>query len=175
MKPARSSTRTGPLPQAVAKAVTASTVSSEAVSGATTSTSDIIGAGLKKWTPTTLSGRSVATAISTTGRVEVLVARMAPGLHDAVELGEQGGLDREVLDHGLDDQVAVGQVADLVGGGDPSDDGVAVLLAQAALVDLLGQALLHPGLHGVGGVLLAGPQDHVVAGAAPPPRRCPLP
>ena len=38
------------------------------------------GAGLKKWMPQTSSGRPVAMAISTTGRVEVLVARMAPAL-----------------------------------------------------------------------------------------------
>ena len=55
-------------------------VSSEAVIGATISTRAIAGAGLKKWTPQTLSGRLVAMAISTTGRVEVLVARMAPSL-----------------------------------------------------------------------------------------------
>ena len=38
-------------------------------------------AGLKKWVPMTLPGLDVAAAISSTSRVEVLVARMAPGLH----------------------------------------------------------------------------------------------
>ncbi len=51
-------------------------VSSEAVRGWTSSTSSITGAGLKKWTPQTLSGRPVCMASSMTGRVEVLVARM---------------------------------------------------------------------------------------------------
>ena len=51
-------------------------VSSEAVIGRTTSTRDIAGAGLKKWMPHTLSGRPVSMASSTTGSVEVLVARM---------------------------------------------------------------------------------------------------
>ena len=60
--------------------MTEATVSSEAVSGRTISTSDIIGAGLKKCTPTTRSGRSVTTAMSMTGRVEVLVARMPSAL-----------------------------------------------------------------------------------------------
>ena len=93
--------------------VTAAMVSSEAVSGRTISTSDIIGAGLKKWTPHTRSGRSVSTAISITGSVEVLVARMAPSLHHVVELGEELLLDGEVLDHRLDHQVAVGEVVQL--------------------------------------------------------------
>ena len=57
--------------------------------GRTTSTSAMAGAGLKKWTPQTSSGRPVAMAISTTGRVEVLVARIVPRLADAVELGEE--------------------------------------------------------------------------------------
>ena len=34
-------------------------------------------AGLKKWVPITASGRPVTDAISSTSRVEVLVARMA--------------------------------------------------------------------------------------------------
>ena len=48
--------------------------------GRTTSTSAMAGAGLKKWMPQTRSGRPVAIAISTTGRVEVLVARIVSGL-----------------------------------------------------------------------------------------------
>ena len=36
-------------------------------------------AGLKKWVPSTSRGRFVVAAISFTSRVEVLVARMAPG------------------------------------------------------------------------------------------------
>ena len=47
----------------------------------TSSTSDIAGAGLKKWMPQTRSGRSVTIAISTTGSVDVLVARIADGVH----------------------------------------------------------------------------------------------
>ncbi len=81
-----------------------------------TSTRLIIGAGLKKWMPTTCSGRPVAIASSTTGRVEVLVARMPPRLHDAVELLEQLLLHGEVLHHRLEHQVAVGQRLEVVGG-----------------------------------------------------------
>ena len=76
MKPAWSFTSTGVFPQASAKARAAAMVSSEAVRGLTTSTSAMTGAGLKKWTPQTLSGRPVCMASSMTGRVEVLVARM---------------------------------------------------------------------------------------------------
>ena len=50
------------------------TVSSLTVNGRTISTRLITVAGLKKWTPHTLSGRPVSIASSMTGRVEVLVA-----------------------------------------------------------------------------------------------------
>src|SRR5438132_2503714 len=76
MKPAWSFTTTGFLPHASAKKRTSAMVSSEAVSGRTISTSAISGAGLKKWTPQTFSGRPVCTASSTTGNVEVFVARI---------------------------------------------------------------------------------------------------
>ena len=55
--PARSATSMASLPQAVANAMAVLIVSSLAVSGRTTSTSLIIGAGLKKWMPHTRSGR----------------------------------------------------------------------------------------------------------------------
>ena len=84
-------------------------VSSLAVSGRTISTRLIIGAGLKKWTPHTRSGRSVTIASSTTGSVDVLVARMASSLHREVELAEQLLLHVEVLDDRLEHEVAVGQ------------------------------------------------------------------
>ena len=77
MKPAWSLTSTGVFPQASANWRAAAIVSSDAVRGRTTSTNDMTGAGLKKWMPQTLSGRPVFMAISMTGRVEVLVARMA--------------------------------------------------------------------------------------------------
>ena len=78
-KPARSATTTGSLSQVRAKVRSASTVSSLAVSGRTISTRRMSGAGLKKWRPQTRSGRCVCTARSTTGKVEVLVAKMASG------------------------------------------------------------------------------------------------
>src|SRR5664280_713545 len=77
MKPAWSLTSTGVLPHASANWRAVAKVSSDAVSGRTSSTRDITGAGLKKWTPHTLSGRPVCMANSMTGRVDVLVARMA--------------------------------------------------------------------------------------------------
>ena len=80
MKPARSATATASLPHEVANSVAVAMVSSLAVSGRMISTSFIIGAGLKKCTPHTRSGRCVAMANSTTGRVEVLVAMMASAL-----------------------------------------------------------------------------------------------
>ena len=55
------------------------------------------------------------------------MARMAPGLATGVELGEHLLLDRHVLEHRLDDQVAVGEIG-IVGGaveqGEPRAPGV---------------------------------------------------
>jgi hypothetical protein len=76
MKPARSFTSTGSLPTETAKSLQVDMVSSLAVSGRTTSTRLMTGAGLKKWTPQTLSGGPVSMASSMTGSVDVLVARM---------------------------------------------------------------------------------------------------
>ena len=79
--PARSCTTTGVFPHATANAIAASIVSSLAVIGRTISTSDIIGAGLKKCTPHTWAGRRVSTASSTTGSVEVFVAMIVWWAH----------------------------------------------------------------------------------------------
>ncbi|CAK7282282.1 hypothetical protein SGPA1_20248 [Streptomyces misionensis JCM 4497] len=54
-------------------------VPSEVVSAGISSTSCCTGAGLKKWMPTTWSGREVATASFTSGMEEVLEARIASG------------------------------------------------------------------------------------------------
>ena len=71
----------------------------------TISTSRITCAGLKKCRPTTASGRRVAAAIASMSSVDVLVARMAPGLATRVERGEHLLLERHVLEHRLDDHV----------------------------------------------------------------------
>ena len=88
-------------------------VSSLVVIARTTSTSAIIGAGLKKWMPHTSSGRPVSIAISTTGRVDVLVGEDRAVGDDAVELAEEVLLGGEVLDDRLDHEVAVGELAEV--------------------------------------------------------------
>ncbi len=57
-------------------------------------------------------------AISSMSRVEVLVARIAPGLRLGVERGENLLLDRHVLEHRLDHEVGmreavIGQLASI--------------------------------------------------------------
>ncbi len=79
MKPARSPMVTSVLPSEATKASMSVTTSGSVTTLRTTSTSFITGAGLKKCTPTTLSGREVVTAISVTDSDEVLVARMVVG------------------------------------------------------------------------------------------------
>ena len=114
------------LPQVVAKASAVLTVSSLAVIGRTTSTSGIVGAGLKKCSPQTWSGRSVAIAISTTGRVDVLVARMASGLTTWSSSANSARLASRSSTIALDDQVAVDEPVELVGGRDAGERRVAV-------------------------------------------------
>jgi hypothetical protein len=84
----------------------------------------------------------VTIASSTTGSVEVLVARMPLGLHDLLELGEQRLLDGEVLDDRLDHQVAVGDGAQVVGRGDAAEDRGLLVLGGLAALDGLGEALV---------------------------------
>ena len=79
MKPARSPMTTGCLPSDRANSAASSTTSCDVTTVRTTSTKACTGAGLKKWMPTTLSGRLVATAMSVTDSDEVLLARIACG------------------------------------------------------------------------------------------------
>ena len=61
--------------------MTVATVPGEVRAPRTFSISFMTWAGLKKWVPTTCSGRDVAAAMASTSRVDVLVARIASGLH----------------------------------------------------------------------------------------------
>ena len=64
------------------------------------------GAGLKKWSPHTRSGRLVTIASSMIGSVDVLLARIVAGRADPVELGEEILLGGEVFDDGFQHEVA---------------------------------------------------------------------
>ena len=75
-------------------------------------------AGLKKCVPTTSWGRAVAPAISSTSRVEVLVASNAPGFRRAVEIGEDAFLEPHLLEHRLDDDIGLRDGVDTDGAGD---------------------------------------------------------
>ena len=62
-------------------------------------------AGLKKCVPMTDPGREVAAAISSIFSVEVLLARIAPRLADAIEFVEDLFLERHAFEDGFDDHV----------------------------------------------------------------------
>ena len=79
MNPARSPQRTGCLPTSRQSATHVSATSAAVATVLTTSTSFMSGAGLKKCSPMTSWGREVTTAMSITGRLDVVVARIAPG------------------------------------------------------------------------------------------------
>lgn len=68
--------------------MTVAMVSADVRSPRTFSTSRITLAGLKKCVPMTCSGREVEAAISLTSSVEVLVARIASGLHTRSSLAK---------------------------------------------------------------------------------------
>ena len=165
MKPAWSFTCTAFLPQVVGERRSPSAiVSSLVVIARTTSTSAIIGAGLKKWTPHTWSGRPVSIAISTTGSVDVLVARIVCVGADAVELGEEVLLGGEVLDDRLEHEVAVGELAEVGDRAHPAEHRVALGGVELAPLDLLGERLLEAGDHRVGGALRPAAQHDLDAG-----------
>ena len=175
MKPAWSLTSTGSLPQALAKATAAATVASLAVIGRTTSTSAMAGAGLKKWMPHTRSGRPVAIAISTTGRVEVLVARIVSGLQMLSSSAKRSFLTaRSSTTDSITRSTSTSSPRWVVAR-DPAGDLGRLGLGALALLDLLGQRLGQAGHHGVGAALAPAAQHHLVPGRRPPPRRCPSP
>ena len=107
MKPGVSLQATGSLPSRWANANAVSKASSLVCAVRTTSTSGSTGAGLKKCMPTTRSGVCVASAICVTESAEVFVARIAARRDEAVELAEQLALDLEILEGGLDHELAV--------------------------------------------------------------------
>ena len=75
----------------------------------TTSNSFITAAGLKKCRPRTCCGRCVTAAISSTFRGRGVGGQHGLGLGQRIQAAEHRLLERHVLEHGLDDQVAVGQ------------------------------------------------------------------
>ena len=75
------------------------------------------------------------------------------GLDDAVELLEQVALDLQVLDDGLDDEVAVVQPVQIVGHGDAAEDRALSVFGQTFAGDLLGEAGIDAVEHGVGACL----------------------
>ena len=83
---------------------------------------------------------------------------------DAVELGEQVLLGGEVLDDRLEHEVALGELAEVGDSSDPCEHGVAVGRLELAPLHLLGERLLEPGDHRVGGALRPAPQHDLDPG-----------
>ena len=138
------------MPHVVANAVASAIVSSLDVIARTTSTSAIIGAGLKKWMPHTLSGRPVSIAISTTGSVDVLVARIAWSGQMRSSSVKRCFLAARSSTIDSMHEIALGELAQIGDGADAAEHRVALVRLELAPVDLLGQRLLEPGDHRVG-------------------------
>ena len=83
---------------------------------------------------------------------------------DAVELGEEVLLRGEVLDDRLDHEVALAQLAEVGDRAHPAEHRVALVGVELAPVDLLGQRLLEPRDHRVGGALGPAAQHDLEAG-----------
>ena len=79
------------------------------------STSGILSTGEKKCRPTKSPWRSTPSASAVIGRVEVLEHSRASGRDDVLDLLEDLVLERGVLEDGLDDGVAAGQVGGVRG------------------------------------------------------------
>ena len=97
------------------------------------------GAGLKKWTPHTRSGREVSMASSITEQRRGVGGEDGVGVDGAVELVEERPLHVEVLDHRLDHEVAVGEVGEPGRRRNAGPKGVGVRLRALAPLHLLGQ------------------------------------
>ena len=107
------------------------------------------------------------------GRVEVQVAMIVVGPDHAVELAKELHLDREVLDHGLDDEVAVGEVGEFGGGAERA--GVASAASSTSRVPFstwLGERLVDRDEHGVGARHRARAHDDHARRLRRRPRRC---
>ena len=162
--PAWSFTVTAVLPHASTNARASASVASDVVIAGTSSTSDMAGAGLKKWMPHTRSGRPVTIAISTTGSVDVLVARIADGVHtrsssrkSSCFAARSSTIDSRTRSHAASSSSAVTALdtgAHLGGG----------VVVDATLLQLAGQRRVEAGEHRVGARLGATPQHHLEAG-----------
>ena len=100
------------------------------------STSAIFSTGEKKCMPMKCSGRADASARPVIGRVEVLEANTASGADHGLGLLRRLGLDLAVLEHRLDDELAVLERGVIGGRRDPREQRVALSAALHA-------ALLH--------------------------------
>ena len=87
------------------------------------------------------------------------------GLDDAVEVFEQVALGAHVLDDALDDEIAIAEIVEVVGDGDPPEDRLALVLGQALAGHLLGESGIEAVQHGVGAGLGARAHDDVESGA----------
>ena len=144
MKPGVSLQATGSLPSRWANANAVSKASSLVCAVRTTSTSGSTGAGLKKCMPTTRSGVCVASAICVTESAEVLVARIAGGGSEAVELAEQLALDLEILEGRLDHELAAREVGELGRQRQAAERGVLLVLGQPPLLDAAAEVVVDP-------------------------------
>ena len=139
MKPAWSFTSTGSFRHSSTNSVTAFIVSSLAVSGRTTSTSDMADTGLKKCTPQTRSGCETCIARSMMGSVDVQVAMTVRRADDGVERTKGLHLDAEILDHRFDHEIARREVAEIGRHVDASANVGCVFDVALAFFDLPGE------------------------------------
>ena len=89
---------------------------------------------------------------------------MPSGLTICSSSANSARLVGEVLDDALDDEVAVGQPAEVVGGVEAGDDRVALVGRQLLLGHLAVEAAGDGGQHGVGAGAAPGADDDLVAG-----------
>ena len=127
--------------------------------------SGMTGTGLKKCIPANRSRRSRETASASRWIAidEVFEAKIAAGGAMRVEVAPQRRLDRDVLEHGLDDEVRVGGGGEVGGRFDAGERRVAVVLAEPALGDRTVQVAGDPVAAGLGAREVRLVQRHLAA------------
>ena len=129
------------------------------------SASIILSTGEKKCTPMKCSGLSDVSASEVIGRVEVLLAKTTSGPSDGLRLLRRLGLDRAILEHRLDDEIAALERGIVGGRRDAGEQRLLVGGLGAALGDLRAHDLVGIGLALVGRFLIAVDQHDLEPGA----------
>jgi hypothetical protein len=119
----------------MARSISSRTVSSAVSGPRTTSTSRMSGTGLKKCMPAMRSRRRHGLAMAAMSSEEVLEARMQSSPTMPSSSQKTLLLERQILEHRLDDDAAGRKVLEGLGDLDPAPHGLHIIGAEPSLLD----------------------------------------